>query len=95
MMKIPLCSLVLVKKKSGFLPPPPTPPRIPSGVYGQGGLLMGREREVEALRGGQKCWEENSEALPQPISICYPSGVALQGIRLCGSLTFKAGMSLR
>lgn len=36
-MKIPFCSLVSVKKKSGFL----DPHQIPSGVYSQGGLLMG------------------------------------------------------
>lgn len=36
-MKILFCSLVSVKKKSSFL----DPQQIPSGVYSQGGLLMG------------------------------------------------------
>lgn len=51
---------------------------------------MGLAREVEVLRGGQRHWEENSEALPQPIGSCYPSGVALQGVRLLGFLDLRS-----
>lgn len=86
-MKILFCSLVSVKKKSSFL----DPQQIPSGVYSQGGLLMGLGggEGTRSAGSGQTHWEENSEAPPQPVSICYPSGVALQRIRLCSSLTFS------
>lgn len=39
-------------------------------------------REAEAMRGGQKRYEGNSEALSQPVSICCPSGMVLPGTRL-------------
>lgn len=34
------------------------------------------------MRGGRKCYEGNSEAPSEPVSICCPSGMALQGTRL-------------
>lgn len=37
---------------------------------------MGLEREVEVLRGGRKCWEENSEATANQYLLSIGSGFA-------------------